>query len=104
MAAYVVECEHGGLHVRPEHSLVELLNESGEPAQPGEWAEIVGTGYGNISFPLIRYRTGDGALLAERPCVCNRGGLTLRALTLGAFRPAVPAEEAPAEAAVAEAA
>jgi phenylacetate-CoA ligase len=88
--AHVAECEHGSLHLRPEHSLVELLNERGEPAQPGERAEMVGTGFGNISFPLIRYRTGDGAVLAERPCVCNRGGLTLRSVTLGAYRPAEP--------------
>jgi phenylacetate-CoA ligase len=95
MVAHVAECEHGSLHVRPEHSLVELLNERGEPAQPGEPAEIVGTGFGNISFPLIRCRTGDGAVIAERPCVCNRGGLTLRSLTLGAFRPAVVEELEP---------
>jgi phenylacetate-CoA ligase len=101
MVAHVAECEHGSLHIRPEHSLVELLNERGEPAQPGEPAEIVGTGFGNISFPLIRLRTGDGAVMAERPCVCNRGGLTLRSLTLGAFRPAAAEEP---EAAVAEAA
>jgi phenylacetate-CoA ligase len=101
MVAHVAECEHGGLHVRPEHSLVELINERGEPAEPGEPAEMIGTGYGNISFPLIRCRTGDGAVKAERPCTCNRGGLTLRSVTLGAFRPAAVEEP---EAAVAEAA
>jgi phenylacetate-coenzyme A ligase PaaK-like adenylate-forming protein len=105
MVAHVAECDHGNLHVRPDHSWVELLDERGNPARPGELAEMVGTGYGNISFPLIRYRTGDGAVLAERPCPCNRGGLTLRELVIGAFRPAVPAAaEGTAEAAVAEAA
>ncbi len=88
LVAHAAECEHGNLHVRPEHSLVEFLNERGQPAEPGEPAEIVGTGFGNISFPLIRFRTGDGAVLAERPCVCNRGGLTLRSLTIGAYRSA----------------
>lgn len=95
MVAHVSECEFGSLHARPEHSLVEFLNERGEPAQPGEPAEIVGTGFGNISFPLIRYRTGDGAVLAERGCACNRGGQILRSLTLGAFRPAEPPRAEP---------
>lgn len=106
MVAHVAECDQGNLHVRPEHSWVELLNERGEPARPGELAEIVGTGYGNTCFPLIRYRTGDGAVLAERPCPCNRGGLTLRALVVGAFRPAVAPSAAAGEpeASIAEAA
>jgi phenylacetate-CoA ligase len=106
MVAHVAECEAGSLHARLEHSLVELVNERGEPARPGELAEIVGTGFGNIAFPLIRYRTGDGAVLAERPCTCNRGGLILRSLTLGAFRPAdaLPQEKGSADTAVAEAA
>jgi phenylacetate-CoA ligase len=106
MVAHVAECEMGNLHIRPEHSLVELLNERGEPAAPGEPAEIVGTGFGNVSFPLIRYRTGDGAVLAERPCSCNRIGQTLKSLTMGAYRPEEeqPTEAHPADAAVAEAA
>jgi phenylacetate-CoA ligase len=106
MVAHVAECEMGGLHVRPEHSQVEFVNERGEPAAPGEPAEIVGTGFGNPAFPLIRYRTGDGAVLADRPCACNRGGLTLRSLTVGAYRAveAMEAEAAEDEAAVAEAA
>jgi phenylacetate-CoA ligase len=103
MVAHVAECDHGNLHVRPEHSWVELLNEQGEPAEPGEMAEIVGTGLGNISFPLIRYRTGDGAVRAERPCPCNRGGLTLRSLVVGAFR-SYPVTEDDPKHAVAEAA
>src|SRR5262249_7079278 len=68
MVGHVAECGHGSLPLRPDHSVVELLNERGEPAEPGEPAEMVGTGYGNISLPLIRYRTGDEAVIAERPC------------------------------------
>jgi phenylacetate-CoA ligase len=101
MVAHIAECEMGGLHLRPEHSLVEFLNERGEPAVPGEPAEIVGTGFGNVSFPLIRYRTGDGAVLAERPCPCNRIGLTVKSLSIGAYR---PQEEAPAETSATDAA
>jgi phenylacetate-CoA ligase len=106
MVAHIAECDMGSLHARPEHSMVEFLNERGVPAQPGEMAEIVGTGFGNIAFPLIRYRTGDGAELAERPCPCNRGGQTIRSLVLGAYRPAEspPASQSAAGPKVAEAA
>ena len=59
--------------MRPEYSVVELLRPDGSPAQPGEVAEIVGTGFGNAAMPLIRYRTGDTVLVAEdQHCACGR--------------------------------
>ncbi len=81
MAANIVECDHSSLHVKPEHSLVEFLNENGQPARPGELAEIVATGFGNEAYPLIRYRTGDTAILADRPCECGRSGPIVRSLS-----------------------
>ncbi len=73
VSANIVECEHGSLHVRPEYSVVELLRPDGSPAQPGEVAEIVGTGFGNAAMPLIRYRTGDTVVVAEeQQCACGR--------------------------------
>ena len=65
------ECEiHKGLHVNPEYGIMEIL-ENGEDARPGESGEIVGTGLNNYGMPLIRYRTGDVATLAEGPCPCG---------------------------------
>lgn len=81
MTANIVECDHGSLHVRPEHSLLEFLNVEGRPARPGELAEIVATGLGNEACPLIRYRTGDTAILSDRPCECGRGGPTVLSVT-----------------------
>lgn len=74
MTANIVECDDGRLHVKPEHSFLEFLDSEGHPARPGELAEIVATGFGNDAFPLIRYRTGDTAILSDRPCECGRSG------------------------------
>ena len=81
MTANIVECDHGSLHVKPEHSVLEFLSPEGRPARPGELAEIVATGYGNEAFPLIRYRTGDTAIVSDRPCECGRGGPTVVSVT-----------------------
>jgi phenylacetate-CoA ligase len=74
MTANIVECDSGRLHVKPEHSFLEFLGPEGRPARPGELAEIIATGFGNDAFPLIRYRTGDTAILSDRPCECGRSG------------------------------
>lgn len=66
------ECAHHRLHVSPDVGLVELLDEAGEPVGPGEVGEIVATGLLNEVQPLIRYRTGDLAVLSPEPCPCGR--------------------------------
>ena len=81
MTANIVECDYGGLHVKPEHSFLEFLDPEGNPARPGELAEIVATGFGNEAFPLIRYRTGDTAILSDRPCECGRSGPMAQSVT-----------------------
>ena len=67
------ECsEHRGMHIAEEHLLVELLNESGAPAGPGEEGEVVVTDLLNRALPLIRYRLGDVGGRGEA-CSCGRG-------------------------------
>ncbi len=54
------ECEHANYyHAYPQYGYVEFINDRGMPAQPGEFSEIVGTGFMNTVMPFIRYRTGD---------------------------------------------
>ena len=54
------ECEHStNYHAYPQYGYVEFINDQGKPAKPGEFAEIVGTGFLNTVMPFIRYRTGD---------------------------------------------
>lgn len=50
----------------PSYGYVELLRPDGQPVrQPGELGEIVATAFDNRVMPLLRYRTGDFATLAE---------------------------------------
>lgn len=69
------ECEHGKFHIKEEYGFLELLNQKGEDAQPGEEASVIGTSWGNRAFPLLRYDTGDNMILAEnQECACGRNG------------------------------
>lgn len=68
------ECEeHIGLHVFSDLFYVEVIHESGRPAQSGEVGEIVVTDLSNLYMPFLRYRTGDLAIPTTRRCACGRG-------------------------------
>jgi len=43
---------------------IEVLDDEGRPAAPGEVGRLVATHLGNYGFPLVRYDTGDRAALA----------------------------------------
>jgi phenylacetate-CoA ligase len=74
-AGNIVECPAGRLHVREEHSLVELLDEDGAPAALGRPARLVATAFENPASLLVRYDTGDLAVpSAEEACPCGRAG------------------------------
>ncbi len=76
MCANIVECECGELHLKAEHSFVEVLNERNEPCRPGETGRLVCTGFGNRAFPLIRYEVGDTVTLSARTAArCGRAGV-----------------------------
>ena len=48
----------------PQYGRLELVDASGNPVtRPGMLGEIVGTGFDNDVMPLLRYRTGDMAIL-----------------------------------------
>ena len=76
--AFVAECERGSLHVRMDHSLVEFLDDRGEPAVAGVPARMICTGFGNEATPLVRYDVGDVAVVSpNQKCACGRGGILL---------------------------
>ena len=65
-----IACEsevHDGLHVCAPTHYVEILDDDGTPADPGELGEVVVTSLVNYAFPLIRYRLGDMAVKADGP-------------------------------------
>jgi phenylacetate-CoA ligase len=68
------ECaQRCGLHVNEDHFIVEVIDPvTLQRRRAGEEGELVFTTITKEGFPLIRYRTGDLAALAEEPCACGR--------------------------------
>jgi phenylacetate-CoA ligase len=73
-AGYVaLQCpEHDHYHVQSEGVIVEVLDESGRPCEPGGIGKVVVTTLHNYAMPFIRYEIGDMAE-AGAPCPCGRG-------------------------------
>ncbi len=68
------ECRaHDGLHVLEDNNIVELLDDSGRDAQPGQVGDIVLTNLNNFSMPLIRYKVGDAAFAPRNSDACSCG-------------------------------
>jgi phenylacetate-CoA ligase len=60
--------EGGGLHVDESEFLCEILDPDLRPAEPGRQGELVLTPLGRLGFPVLRYRTGDVVVDADRSC------------------------------------
>ncbi len=67
------ECEHRQLHLWPEAGWLEIVI-GDEPVPAGESGDLICTGLANLDMPLIRYRVGDRAALANNHerCGCGR--------------------------------
>jgi phenylacetate-CoA ligase len=73
MGFIALECPlHEHYHVQSESVLVEILDEEGQPARPGQIGTVVLTALHDFAMPLIRYAIGDYAEVGE-PCPCGRG-------------------------------
>lgn len=66
------ECECHQMHISPDMGLVELLDEHGKSVPAGVPGRIIATGFINFAQPLIRYDTGDLAILSTKTCSCGR--------------------------------
>jgi phenylacetate-CoA ligase len=71
VGAIAYECDRGLLHIMSPNVVVELLNDDGHEALPGEVGEVVVTDLRNYSMPLVRYRLGDFAVRGK-DCGCGR--------------------------------
>ena len=67
--ANISECERGRLHVDEDFAAVEFV-----PEQTGRRHRIVGCNFTNLATPLLRYDTGDLAVLDDDGCDCGRPG------------------------------
>ncbi|MCK4774223.1 MAG: hypothetical protein KAT30_05540, partial [Candidatus Krumholzibacteria bacterium] len=71
-----MEChKHDGYHIHTDNVLVEVVDENGVPAVPGESGRIVVTDLRNLATPFIRYEIGDfGTMANDGPkgaCSCG---------------------------------
>jgi phenylacetate-CoA ligase len=69
-APFILECEHGQLHIHPLTGVFEVVDENMQPAREGE---ILVTSFSTRGTPLIRYRIGDRIKLApeSEQCACG---------------------------------
>jgi len=69
------------MHLKLEHSFVEVLDVENRPCKPGASGRLICTGFGNHAFPLIRYEIGDVVTLSpETTSRCGRGGTLVTAV------------------------
>ena len=68
--AFATECEFGAMHVNPDYSHVELVDEDGQPAR--DIGYVVGTTFHNLTMPLVRYRLSDRTRWVPGNCRCGR--------------------------------
>lgn len=65
------ECDkHQGLHVTEEHVIMETDAND----------EIILTDLDNYSFPFIRYKNGDRAILTQKSCSCGRKSQVIKTI------------------------
>ena len=72
------ECPQGGMHLTAEDIIVEIVDAHDNVLPLGQAGEVVVTHLATRDFPFIRYRSGDVAVLGDRPCACGRGLPLLR--------------------------
>ncbi len=66
-------------HPADRHLALEILDDEGRPVGPGDTGRIVVTPLFNSAMPLIRYETGDYAVLAESND-CPRSRLAIKTI------------------------
>ena len=83
-------CNEGGLiaakcficsnyHMADRQTIVEILGDDGNPAPPGSRGRVIITPLFNLAMPLIRYETGDYAVVSDRQS-CARSSLSLKSI------------------------
>lgn len=72
MSTAITECEHGqGGHIPAELVYIEILDEHDNPQKDGFPGEVCFTTFGVEAMPLIRYKTGDIAIMNKSQCSCG---------------------------------
>jgi phenylacetate-CoA ligase len=77
--AFAGECEHGQLHINPDYSYVEIVDEDGRATD--DYGSVVGTTFHNHAMPLVRYRLSDRSRWKRGQCACGRAFPMIEAVT-----------------------
>lgn len=65
-------CDHGSSHMNEDLHILELVDEQGEPVEPGaRAAKVFLTNLFNLALPLIRYELTDEVTVIPGPCRCG---------------------------------
>lgn len=65
--------EHRGIHFAEDHTLVEVVDSSGRPVEPGQsGAKLLITNLFMRTQPIIRYEITDIVRIEPEPCPCGR--------------------------------
>lgn len=68
-----MQYSEGQIHINPLVGILEILNESDRPTEPGELGRVVVTGLVTKSMPLIRYEIGDYTVSTGYASDCRCG-------------------------------
>ena len=71
---FMSKCEvNNYYHIISEYGITEIISDNRLPlTKDGKMGEIVGTGFNNYAFPMIRYKTEDWAVISNKICECGR--------------------------------
>lgn len=73
LAGSASQCsELNAYHIATEMGVWEVVDENGKPSPPDVEGDLIVTGTKNFSFPWVRYRVGDRAILSSEACPCGR--------------------------------
>lgn len=64
--------EYGKYHIFSLDTIVEIVDDKGEPLPKGEMGNILLTRLHPGAMPLIRYKVGDRGILGKENCKCGR--------------------------------
>jgi phenylacetate-CoA ligase len=77
--AFATQCEHGNMHINPDYSYVEIVDEQGRPTD--DYGFVVGTTFHNQAMPLVRYRLSDRTRWKPGRCACGRAWPMIESVT-----------------------
>ncbi|MGB7922425.1 MAG: AMP-binding protein [Pyrinomonadaceae bacterium] len=74
------ECQFGSMHIDDMCVVAEVAAYGNAPSVDEGYGELVLSSASNTAMPLLRYRTGDFAVLARGGCACGSRNTIIQAL------------------------